>query len=95
MLLLRAEDYYGAPRESLGRALGFLGLAVPDEAGWSAMLAGPVERAGPRPAGGAPPIPPSMVSRLRAFYRPGLTELVTSLAAEPDAELWHAWAEDG
>ena len=50
--------------------------------------------AGSRPEGGTPPLGPATESVLRAFYAPGLAELVSrEMRDEPDAAAWRAWAE--
>jgi len=93
LLLLRAEEYFSAPKLVLSRALSFLGLTLPsDDAGWAPMLNEPRQVAGTRPPGGTPPIPPKMVEVLRDFYAPSLSALVDSLQAEPDAIEWRQWA---
>ena len=93
LLLLRAEEYYRAPRITLERALGFLRLPPPaNETQWAALLQPAVQLAGPRPPGGLPPVPKPMEALLRNFDGPGLAELVSSLGAEADAAEWKVWA---
>ena len=76
--------------------LAFLRLPPPDDDdrdGWAQMLESPHVVHGTRPAGGAPPMLPSTVTALRAFYGPLLAELVSQLSGEEDAAEWAAWAE--
>ena len=58
-----------------------------------AREAGARELAGPRPAGGVPPMPPKFEATLRSFYKPSLEELVRMLSDAPDAAEWRAWAQ--
>ena len=90
LLLLRAEEYYQTPKTVLMRALRFLRLQTPSD--WRSILDPPVQRAGPRPEGGLPPLPPSMEGILREFYAPGLAQLVEMLRDEEDVVEWKSWA---
>ena len=90
LLLLRAEEYYQTPKTVLIRALRFLRLQTPTD--WRPILDPPVQRAGPRPEDGLPPLPASMEATLREFYVPGLAQLVEMLKDEPDAAQWKSWA---
>ena len=77
----------------LYRALKFIGASPPQsEEEWRPLLSAPVELAGSRPEGGAPPLPTAARTLLRSFYAPGLQELTNSLHDEPDAGEWRAWA---
>ena len=91
LLLLRAEEYYTTPKTVFVRALRFLRLQTPKD--WRTLLDPPIQRAGPRPDGGLPPMPASMEATLREFYAPGLAQLVAMLKDEPDAAEWRVWAE--
>ena len=93
LLLLRAEQYYDAPKQTLARSLSFIGLSPPQgDTGWAPLLSRKVERAGSRPSGGAPPLPAAAKTLLRSFYAPGLEQLTDSLRDEPDAAEWRSWA---
>ena len=94
LLLLRSEQHFSNTKAVLARELAFLGLDAPvDDASWGAMLSPPVQLAGPRPEGGAPPMSADAIKMLREFYAPGLRELVDTMQGEPDAAEWRAWAE--
>ena len=94
LLLLRAEQYYADVKGVLAIALRFVGLQPPStDAGWQPLLASPVQLAGTRPKDGAPPQDPTTTALLRAFYAPGLDELVRSMQNEPDAREWRTWAD--